>query len=301
MVGVISCVCSEETDKIEEKERAGAEIIMLTYLLTPFLAAIVAGALNSVAGGGSFIAFPSLLFVGVPPIQANATTTAALWPGSVAAAWALRRELLRQQRALVVTLGSVSLFGGVCGAILLLITPQETFVRLIPFLMLAATLLFASSPFMNAQVKRRSIKRQLARTEAGELSECTSAVRLPWTVLVRLAVMQLVIATYGGYFGGGIGILMLATLGLMGMEDIHEMNAVKNTLASCINGVAVVTFIVAGAVYWANALTMVVGSIVGGYAGAFYARKIDQRLVRAFVIVVGCVLTVYFLFKYGYM
>jgi uncharacterized protein len=269
---------------------------MLINLLIPFLAAILAGALNSVAGGGSFITFPSLLLTGVPPIQANATNTAALWPASLAAAWAFRKELAKQNRTLLLALGLASLVGGVGGAILLLVTPQTTFVLLIPFLMLAGTLLFAFSPAINARLKRRGSLRKQESAQPIEVPEA----RLSWKTLAGIVALQVVIAVYGGYFGGGIGILMLATLGLMGMENIHEMNAVKNVLATCINGVAVVTFIVAGAVVWTNALTMVIGAIAGGYGGAYYARKLDQRLVRGFVILVGVVMTVYFFFKYGY-
>lgn len=263
----------------------------LLHALLLLCAAILAGTLNSVAGGGSFIGFPSLVSVGVPSISANATNTVALWPGSVAAAWAFRRELLRQNRALLLVLGATSLVGGVGGAILLLNTPPATFVRLVPFLLLAATALFAFSPMINSRLKQRA----LARRKELELSGAPEAEqRLSWFPLARAAVLQIIIAVYGGYFGGGIGILMLAALGLLGMEDIHEMNAVKNTLASCVNGAAVVTFIVRAAVVWPYALLMVVGAIVGGFGGASFARKLDPRLVRGFVIVVGCLVAVYF-------
>lgn len=267
-------------------------------LLVPFLAAVLGGVLNSVAGGGSFITFPSLLLTGVPPIQANATSTVGLWPASLAAARAFRRELAEQSRVLLLVLGVSSLIGGVGGAILLLDTSQTTFVRLIPFLMLAATLLFSLSPLMNARLRQR---RKETAAENDDSQEAEVARSRSWAHLVGIAVLQLFIAIYGGYFGGGIGILMLATLGLMGMDNIHEMNAIKNTLAVCINGVAVITFIIAGAIYWAEALVMIVGASLGGYGGAYYARRLDQRLVRGFVITVGCVMTVYFFFKYGYL
>jgi uncharacterized membrane protein YfcA len=257
-------------------------------LLIPFLAAILGGMINSVAGGGSFITFPSLISVGVLPVPANATSTVALWPGTVAAAYALRKELVKQHRAFLLVLVLSSLAGGIIGALLLLNTPQATFVHLIPFLMFAATLLFALSPMINAQLKRRSINRRKAE----------QVVRFSPLTLVGVALLQLVIATYGGYFGGGIGILMLASFGLMGMENIHEMNALKNPLAACINGVAVVMFIVAGAVVWPYALTMLVGSLLGGFGGAAYARRLNPNLVRSFVILVGCVMTAYFAVKY---
>lgn len=262
--------------------------MVFTNLLVLFIAAILGGTLNSVAGGGSFIGFPALVSVGVPPIQANTTNTIALWPGSVAAAWAFRKELVRQNKTLLLTLIGASLLGGIGGAQLLIHTSQTTFLRLIPFLLLLATLLFAFSPLINARLKQMA---------AAKRKEGASA-RLSTVALIRTAVLQLIIAVYGGYFGGGIGILMLASLGMMGMEDIHEMNAVKNTLAACINGVAVVTFIFFKEIVWPYALLMIVGAIIGGFGGGYYARKIDPRIIRGFVIVVGTLLTLAFFFSW---
>jgi uncharacterized membrane protein YfcA len=257
----------------------------MTFLvgLTLFIAAILGGALNSVAGGGSFFTFPSLIFTGVLPIQANATSTVALWPGSLASISAYRKELAAQNRRLVLLLGGISLIGGVLGAILLLHTPQATFVRLIPYLLLLATLLFAFSPSITALLRKRADKTQKTGST--------------WPALLGISLIQLVIATYGGYFGGGIGIMILASLGLLGMENIHEMNALKTLLQASINGVAVITFIIAGAVVWLQAIVMIAGAVVGGFAGAYYARKLDPRLVRGFVILVGCGLTIYFFLK----
>ncbi len=298
---------------------------MVNFLIL-FVAAFLAGTLNSVAGGGSFIGFPALIYVNVPAIQANTTNTAALWPGSLAAAWALRKELALQNKTLLLVLGVASLIGGTAGAFLLLNTPQATFEHLIPFLMLAATLLFAISPSVNARLKQRSALRQkkaaelrqaaeihqeeapelpqaveLISTEEAVPQQAQGASRSPFskTALAGIAALQLVIATYGGYFGGGIGILMLASLGVMGMENIHEMNAVKNALATCINGVAVLIFALRGSIVWPDALLMLVGAVIGGFGGAYYARKLDPRLVRSFVILVGCTMTLYFFFKYG--
>ena len=261
-------------------------------------ASILGGTLNGVAGGGSFVTFPALIYIGVPPIHANATSTTGLWPASAAATWALRKELARQNKALLLTLGVSSVLGGIGGAFLLLNTPQKTFVLLIPFLMLLATLLFAISPLINARLKQRAADRKKEQIVEG--TEVSSA-RWSWIALAGIAILQLVIATYGGYFGGGIGILMLAALGLIGIENIHEMNAVKNTLAASINGVAVITFILAGAVAWQDVLIMLVGTLAGGYGGAYYARKLDPRIVRGFVLLVGCVMTIYFFFKYGFL
>ena len=275
----------------ESEERlAGMTLVNVLLLLC---ASILGGTLNGVAGGGSFITFPTLIYTGVPPRAANATSTTGLWPGSVSAAWALRKELLQQNRLLLLVLIIASIIGGIGGAILLLNTPQKTFVHLIPYLMLIATLLFAISPLVIARLKRRALSRRKGGTDERDKNHPS------WLALSGLALLQLIIAIYGGYFGGGIGILMLASLGLMGMENIHEMNAVKNTLATCINGVAVIIFILAGAVVWLSALIMVAGTIVGSYGGVYYARKLDPRVVRGFVILVGCVMTLYFFYKYG--
>lgn len=261
-------------------------------ILIPFIAAFLGGTLNAVAGGGSFISFPALIYVNVPPIQANATSTTALCPASVAAAWAFKKELAKQNKIFLLVLGIASFVGGTGGAILLIETPQTTFVLLIPFLMLAATLLFAFSPAVNERLRQRAATKHKETNEEAHIS---------WLMLIGIGLSQLAIAVYGGYFGGGIGILMLATLGLMGMENIHEMNAVKNALNACINGVAIVTFIVADKVVWVNALTMILGAILGGFGGAYYARKVDPRIVRGFVILVGCVMTIIFFFKYGFL
>jgi uncharacterized membrane protein YfcA len=248
-----------------------------------FLAAVLGGALNSVAGGGSFITFPSLIFAGIGAKIANATSTVALWPGSLASATAYRKELALVNRLLLMVLVGTSLVGGVLGAILLLRTSQSTFVQLIPYLLLLATLLFAFSGPVTSLLRKRA--------------QATQKTHLSRLKLAGISLVQLVVATYGGYFGGGIGIMMLASLGLMGMENIHEMNALKTVLQASINGVAVITFIVAGAVVWPQAIIMILGGIAGGFAGAYYARKLDQRLVRAFVILVGTGLTIYFFLK----
>ena len=255
---------------------------LLQFILL-FLAAVLGGALNSVAGGGSFITFPSLIFAGIGAKVANATSTVALWPGSVASASAYRKELASQNRPLLLVLMGTSLVGGVLGAILLLRTAQSTFVQLIPYLLLLATLLFAFSGPITSRLRK------------GEPLE--QKTQISWQRLAGISLLQLVIATYGGYFGGGIGIMMLASLALMGMENIHEMNALKTILQASINGVAVITFIVAGAVVWLQAMIMILGAIAGGFAGAYYARKLDQRLVRAFVILIGTGLTIYFFLK----
>lgn len=259
----------------------------LTQAIILFIAAMLGGTLNAVAGGGSFISFPALIFTGVPPIQANATSTVALWPGSVASVSAYRKELAALNRTVVLVLGITSLVGGVLGAILLLLTPQATFLGLVPYLLLLATALFAFSPYITAMLRKRNTLNQGFETKA-------PISRRTMTVIV---LVQFVIAVYGGYFGGGIGIMILASLGVLGMENIHEMNGLKTVLQTAINGVAVITFIIARAVFWSQALVMIAGAIVGGYGSAYFARKLDPRLIRGFVIVVGVGMTIYFFLR----
>jgi uncharacterized membrane protein YfcA len=251
-----------------------------------FGVAIVAGALNSVAGGGSFLSFPTLIFTRVPVINANATNTMALWPGSVASVGAYRKELTHQKRLYVGLLIGVSLFGGLFGAELLLLTPEETFTRLIPFLLLMATLLFT---FGGNVTKRLRARLNNHNGDAAEHIENPS-----WLAVGSVMLLQLFISIYGGYFGGGAGIMMLASLSLLGMTHIHAMNALKTLLASAMNGIAVVRFIIASTIFWPQAVVMIMGAILGGYGGAALAQKIDPKLVRRFVIVVGFSMTIYF-------
>lgn len=245
-----------------------------------FVVALLGGTLNSVAGGGTFIAFPTLIFVGVPPVNANATCTVALWPGSLASVRAYRSSLT-VERSLLILLIVVSVLGGLLGAFILLHTPQSTFLQLVPYLLLVATVLFALGPRITTWMRKR-----------------TSGLGVPgWAAWTGIAMLQLVIAAYGGFFGGGIGILMLASLALLDLDNIHTMNAVKNLLATCINGVAVIAFILANAIYWPQALVMIVGAIIGGYGAGIYAQRLDPKLVRWFVIAVGVAMTAYFFIK----
>jgi uncharacterized membrane protein YfcA len=251
---------------------------IILQFLSLFIAAIIGGTLNSVAGGGTFFTFPTLLFTGVAPITANATSTVAIWPGSLASAGAYRHELAKQPRTILWLLTGASLLGGILGALLLLNTAQSFFVLLIPYLLLLATLLFTFSPYITAHLRQRTPGKS----------------KTTWLSLLGAFFVQLLISIYGGYFGGGMGILMLAGLAMMGMDNIHEMNGLKNVLTSCTNGVAVIIFIFKGAVLWPQALLMLVGAIIGGYGGAYYARKIEQKWIRLFVMVVGFSLTLYF-------
>jgi len=239
---------------------------------------MLGGALNAVAGGGSFIAFPALLFTGVPPIPANATNTVSLWTGVTASGGAYRSRLDVPRRVLVPLLVS-SFGGGLMGAVLLLKTPPQTFMRVLPWLMLGATLLFLFG-------------KQLSRGRASSVGRDATTL-----AIVGATAFELLVAVYGGYFGGGVGIVNLAMLAAVGMTDIHAMNALKSVLGMAINGVAVVAFIVARAIYWPQAVVMIVGAMVGGYFGAHYSLRMPQHWVRWFVIAVGTGMTAYFFVK----
>lgn len=238
-------------------------------------AAFVAGAINSIAGGGTLLSFPALVWVGRAPILANATNTVALWPGSLAGMLGFRRELAVAPRWLLL-LTIPSLVGGIAGALLLLHTPEKVFAAIVPWLILAATLLLAAQELI---AKRLRLFAQTHERPAGGR-------------LVFAFAFQLVVGVYGGYFGAGMGILMLAALGLIGLSDLHQMNGLKNLLAICINGVAAVYFAFSGAVLWRDALLMAVASIAGGYLGARVARRLGRQFVRAAVVTIGLVMTV---------
>jgi hypothetical protein len=239
-----------------------------------FLAAAAGGALNSVAGGGSFFALPALLYAGVAPVAANATSTLALWPGSVSSAFAYRREL-RARRHWLVGLGVVSLLGGLIGGVLLVRTSDTSFMRLLPWLMLLAATTFTFGKRL----------REMTAPRAGHAS------------FLMVIVLQFFISIYGGYFGGGMGIMMLAVFALAGMTEIHEMNGLKSLLGVAINTLALGEFIVRGAVAWRYGLLMVVGSVLGGYLGASGARVLNPKWIRLFVIVMGWSMTFYFFLR----
>lgn len=237
------------------------------HFLLLFLAAFVAGAVNSVAGGGTLLTFPALLSVGIPPIAANATSTVALVPGSLAAFYGYRDEMQGSRRE-IVWFAVPSLVGGVIGALFVDRVGDRAFARAVPWLIFTATALFALQPLVKRWVER-----------AGPSSPSR---RLPFTVA-----FQLLVAVYGGFFGAGIGILMLAALGFLGVRGIHRMNGVKNFAAVCINGVAAVTFIALGRVVWSHAAVMAVGAIAGGVGGAGVARRLGEANVRRLVIAIG--------------
>jgi len=224
------------------------------------------------------VAFPTLLFTGVPPIPANATNTLSLWVGTAVSGGTYRRQLSLPRRVLL-PLVSMGLLGGLAGALLLIKTPAHTFLRLIPWLMLAATLLFTFGRHLTG------------RLSAGISHQASNAA------VAGASFFELLVAIYGGYFGGGIGIMNLAMFAALGMTDIHEMNALKIVLVAVINGVAAVTFIATDSIVWPQALVMIVGAGLGGYASAHYAQKLPQSLVRATIITLGVGMTIYFFLK----
>ena len=234
---------------------------------------------NSVGGGGTLLTFPSLLAAGVLPLTANGTSSFSLVPGALSSYWGYRHEVGDDKRVLW-ALAIPSLAGGWLGAQLALWSSDALFSALVPWLILVATVLFAL---------QEPIRRRFA-TGAAEPVLTTGRI-------VSLVAMQLVVAVYGGYFGAGMGILMLAALGLMGETNLHRMNALKNLAAACINGVGTITFIVGGRVHWPYALLMAAGAILGGYSGAGIARRIGQKNVRRLVIAIGVALTAQMLYR----
>lgn len=254
---------------------------MLAYTLIA-IAAFIAGVINSMAGGGTLVSFPTMVWLGRPPIMANATNAVALWPGSLSAMFGYRDDMRRMRRWLfLLTIPSVA--GGALGAILLLHTSEKTFSRIIPFLILGATLLLAAQELISR--KLNLIARAHEKPTAG------------WVVFVFT--FQLLVGLYGGYFGAGMGILMLAALGLIGLTDMHEMNGLKNLLAVCINGVAAIYFALSGAVLWVDAAVMAAAAIAGGFAGAKLAKRLGRKFVRGAVVAIGLIMTIALFLKHA--
>jgi uncharacterized membrane protein YfcA len=245
-----------------------------------FVAGILAGATNSVAGGGTLISFPSLVAFGESQIVSNATNTAAMWPGSLSSAIGYRKDT-PLQASLLATLLIPSFLGAILGAVILVSTPPGIFNMVVPFLVLFATLLFAF---------RDHITRTFRHSNSNE--EYVSTGSRIWGFF-----FQLFVATYGGYFGAGIGILMLGSLSIMGLRDIHKMNAIKTPLATVINCTAFVLFAVRGLVAWDLALVVGLGAILGGYVGARSAKHVNTRLLQVFVVVIGLIVSAWLLLK----
>jgi len=235
--------------------------------------AFLAGAVNSIAGGGTLLTFPSLLTV-LGPVQANATSTLALLPGSMAAGWGYRSEIAASKRRLKLLLPS-SFLGGVLGSLLLIRLPERVFEHLVPWLLVTASILM---------LLQRPLTRWIGAHPHAEPRRSTVAA---------IIAFQFLVGVYGGYFGAGIGILMLSALAFVGIHDIHEMNGVKTLLGSTINGITAVIFAASGVIVWHYALAMSVAAIAGGYAGARTARRLKGEYVRAIVVAIGFAVAAY--------
>jgi uncharacterized protein len=241
------------------------------------IASFLAGALNAMAGGGSFLSFPALLGIGVPPIQANATNTVALWPGqftSIAAYW----QDLKANLRLVFPVCSAALLGGVLGAIVLLHTGQATFLALVPWLLLLAAGLFAVSGPVSAWLRRDRISKDKPN-------------------LAPLWIGVVVVCFYIGYFGAGAGFLLMSVLAVFGIQNINQVNALKVIATTTANGIAVVTFIVEKQILWKYCLLMMIAAAIGGFLGARYSRGLNPRFMRLLVVAIGLGMAAYFFWK----
>ena len=237
-------------------------------------AGLGAGLMNAVAGGGSFLTFPALVWSGIPSVIANASSTVALFPASFASAWAYRREAERLNKLALGPAVAASIAGGIAGAILLLYTPERVFDSVVPWILLIATVTLAVGPRVSGAAN--------GRFEIGSGS---------------LILLQFIVGIYGGYFGGAVGIMMLAAWSIAGVGDIHAMNAGKTLLAGTMNAAAVICFMIAGKIWWPGTLAMLSGAVVGGYAGARLAKRLAPQVLRPVVIAICVVVTVAFFIR----
>ena len=243
-------------------------------------ASSIAGVMNAMAGGGSFISFPAMLAIGVAPIQANATNTVALWPGQLTSVAALRGDLTRN---LLPVVCSAAVLGGISGAFVLLNTRQITFLHLVPWLLLIASLLFGISGPVSQRLRKRSTEPHVKKAP----------------LLVPLFFVLLPVCFYIGYFGAGAGFLIMSALALFGIEEMNALTSLK-VLAACLsNFCAVVTFVFSGAVIWRYCLVSMVFAGIGGYVGAQYARRMNANVLRTIVVITGCLMSAYFFWRNG--
>src|SRR2546428_12852962 len=249
------------------------------HLAAMFLAAFFAGVVNSIAGGGTLLTFPILIWLGLDPKVANATSTVALWPGLLGGVLGYRREM-NDSSMILIRLGVISVIGGGVGAGLLIATPSPVFARLVPLLILFATILFMIQGPVNRWLR--------VPAPSGEST-------VMWWI--GAMVFQFFSAIYGGYFGAGNGILMLAAMGLLGLHDIHRANGIKNFLGICINSVAVVSFSIVHLVSWPRSLLMAIAATLGGYFGARTARRVGRVFIRRVIVVIGFAITIVMLWR----
>ena len=251
---------------------------------TVMIAAFTAGAVNSVAGGGTLVTFPALLGLGLTGQQANVTSTLALWPGSIGGFAGYRKDL-EGTRTFALRLLPPSILGALVGAALMLLTPNQVFDHLVPWLILTATLLMATNDPIAKYLRATQGQERSARWWMGAVA------------------FQFLVSIYGGYFGAGIGILMLASLSLLGLTDIHQMNGLKHFLALFINGVAILAFMAwewlfhPGNIQWVTVLLMALAAALGGFFGSRAAHRVGRRMVRIFIIGIGFLLTAWYFHK----
>lgn len=245
------------------------------------LAGFFGGMLNEVAGGGSFVTLPALIFIGVSPVSANTTGTAALLPGYIASAWRFRHDIDYPAGLNIISITWIAMFGGVVGATILLITNEQLFSTLIPWLILFATAAFVIGPWF---LRRKNTI--LKKTEH-ELN--FSRKQVVTTYLVLLAV-----CIYGGYFNGGLGIILLATLCLMGQTSLHSMNGIKSVISALLTTIAFAVYAIGGTIAWSCLVLMSISAIVGGYFGAALAYRVSQEIMRSFIVLVGSLMSIVF-------
>ena len=241
-------------------------------------ASLIAGVMNAMAGGGSFISFPAMLSIGVPPIQANATNTVALWPGQLVSVWELRTDV---RRDLVAAVATASVLGGISGAVVLLNTRQRTFMHMVPWLLLVASVLFGISGPVSRWLRRRSAEPH----QQGP----------PNSLAIFTALLP--VCFYIGYFGAGAGFITMTALALFGVEDMKALNSLKLVAACLSNFCAVATFVLRGAVVWHYCIVSMVFAAIGGYAGAQYARRMNAGALRGIVVITGCTMAAYFFWR----
>jgi uncharacterized membrane protein YfcA len=250
-----------------------------------YAAAFIAGSLNAIAGGGSFVSFPAMLGLGVLPIPANATNTVALWPGQLTSIAGYRDDL-RMNHRLLIPVVSASLAGGLVGAITLLHTAQGTFLKLVPWLLLMAALLFAASGPIAKRIAASAV-------EGGHRDRSFSSAK----ALIPLWIAIAFVCVYIGYFGAGAGFLIMSVLAIFGIQNVRHINALKVVSTTMANGIAVVTFIIGRQIIWRDCLVMMLTAALGGYAGARYSRRLNPVFMRAFVVVLGLGMSAYFFWK----
>ena len=234
-------------------------------------ASFIAGIINSIAGGGSFLTFPALVFTGVPTIAANATSAVAVFPGYLSGALGFSKELKEYPKSKFLLLIILSIMGGIGGSLLLLITPASVFSYIIPWLLGFATLLFAFGDFVGKWAKKNSNSNGIT----GNLT-------------------TLIVCIYGGYFNGGLGIVLLALFSTLGLRDIHLMNGLKNIMSFALSAASVVTFAIAGIVFWQQAFIMMIAATIGGYFGVVVARKLSKNTIRVIIVLIGLIMTIIF-------